>query len=95
MYIITSIICAIDTSGINVESTEALDETVRVIKWIFTPINAMIALAPLGNTFGKLKDEELDKEKAGKRLIIMLIALIIICVFETNYISNFINGVLG
>lgn len=95
MYAITSIICAIDVSGIDVPNEQALDDTISVIKMIFTPINAMIALASIGNTIGKVKDQEITTDKAGKRLIIILIAIVIIFIFETNYIKNFITGVLG
>jgi len=94
MYFITSIICAVDLKGINVNE-KAIDETIGVVKMIFTPLNAMIALASIGNTFGKVKDKVLDTDKAGKRLIIILIAFIVILVFETNYIRHFINGTLS
>lgn len=37
----------IDTKGIQVQNEKAIDETVGVIKMIFTPINAMIALSSI------------------------------------------------
>lgn len=95
MYAITSIICAIDVNGIDVPNEDALNDTLSVIKMIFTPINAMITLASIGNVVGKVKDQEITTEKAGKRLIIIVIAIVIIFIFETNYIKNFITGVLG
>lgn len=95
MYGVTSLICAIDTSGVQVENEQALNDTVSVIKMIFTPLNAMIILSSIGNTFGKAKDQYITTEKAGKRLLIILIATIVILVFETNYIKDFITGVLG
>ena len=54
MYFITSVICNIDISGITVKSEYALNDVLMVVKLIFTPINAIILLAPLGNIFGKL-----------------------------------------
>ncbi len=95
MYFITSIICAIDTGGIQVKSEQALKDTVNVIKWIFTPVNALIALSTIGNTLGKAKDQVITADTAGKRLIIIGVVLIILFIFETNYIKNFITGVLG
>ena len=95
MYGITSLICAIDTSGIQVENEQALNDTIGVIKMIFTPINAMVVLSSLGNTFGKAKDQYITTDKAGKRLVIILIAFIVIVIFEINYIKDFITGVLG
>lgn len=95
MYGVTSVICAMDTKGINVTNGQALNDTVNVIKWIFTPINAMIVSASIGRTLGKAKEKEIDTDKLGKRLIIIFIAIIVVIVFEKNYIKNFITGVLG
>jgi len=95
MYIITTIICKIDTNGIEVKSEKALNETLSVIKMLFTPINTMIVFSSIGNVFGKVKDGLIETDRAGKRLLIILIAIIIIFIFETNYIKDFISGVLG
>ena len=65
------------------------------MKWIFTPINALISLCSIGNTLGKAKDQEITTDKAGKRLVIIAIALIIIFIFESSYIKNFITTLLG
>lgn len=95
MYGITSLICTTNLNGIEIKSGQALEDTVSVMKWIFTPVNALIALCSIGNTLGKAKDQEITTDKAGKRLVIIGIALIIIFIFESNYIKNFITGVLG
>ncbi len=55
MYFITSLICSMNAKGINVKE-EALNDVQSVIKLIFTPINSLIVLSYLGNTFGKVKD---------------------------------------
>lgn len=95
MYGITSLMCTTNINGVQIKSGQALEDTVSVMKWIFTPINALIALCSIGNTLGKAKDQEITPDKAGKRLMIIGIALIIIFIFESNYIRNFITGVLG
>lgn len=56
MYFITAAICSMGTKGISIKSEEALNDTVTVMKLIFTPINALIILSTLGNVFGKMKD---------------------------------------
>ncbi len=94
MYIVTSIICSIQSSEIEVQNQEALKETVDVIKLILVPTNALMLLAILGNTFGKLKDKVIEEEKAKRRLIFILIAFIVVLFFEAGYIKNFITGVL-
>ncbi len=94
MYFITSIICSIQSSGLETENQEALKQTVNVIKLIFTPTNAIMFLTVLGNTFGKLKDKVIEEDKAKKRLLFILIAFVVILIFESSYIKNFITGVL-
>ena len=95
MYIITSIICNLDAKGIHVKSEAALNDILTVMKLIFTPINSMIVLASLGNVFGKIKDRSIEPNKAGMRIIIIVLIFILILIFETGYIGNFINNLLG
>lgn len=94
MYIITSVICSLNAKGINVNEN-ALNDVESVIRMIFTPINSLIVLSLLGNTFGKVKDNVISTEKAGKRLIIIAVAFIVILIFESSYMGGFIRGLLG
>ncbi len=95
MYFIISMICSISSSKLVVENEQALKDVLMVVKLIFTPINTMLLFAPIGNVFGKLKDQTIDTDKGGKRLIVILIIFIIAIVFEARYIGSFINTLLG
>ena len=95
MYALTSMICGISSSGIEVKSEEALNDTVTVMRLIFTPINSMILLASLGNIFGKVKDQIIGTDKAGIRTIVVIMVFILALIFEASYIGNFIHGLLG
>ena len=95
MYFIISIICNISSSKLVVENEQALRDVLMVVKLIFTPINTMLLLAPVGNVFGKLKDQTINTDKGGKRLIVILIVFIVAMVFEARYIGSFINTLLG
>ena len=95
MYGIVSMICAIKSNVIKTDNVNAINDTFDVIKMIFTPINALILLAPLGNTFGKAYDKTIEADSAGKRIIALLIIFVIIIIFETNYIGDFISNLLG
>ena len=55
MYLITTIICSIKSSGIKVENPKAISETLNVIKMIFTPINGMVILGTLRKSIWKSK----------------------------------------
>lgn len=94
VYIVTAIICALSVSGMNVKSEAALEDTLSVMKMIFTPINAMIVLATLGNVFGKLKDKAIETDRAGKIILIMLVVLIVVLVIESNYVGGFVHDLL-
>lgn len=56
MYFITSIICTMNGKGISSNKVAALNDVESVLNLIFTPINSLIVLSLLGNTFGKVKD---------------------------------------
>ena len=55
MYLLTTLICSIKSSGIRVENQEAINQTLNVIKMIFTPINGIIILASLRQLIWKSK----------------------------------------
>ena len=95
MFGITSIICVLKSSGIKTNNTAAINDTLGVIKMIFTPINALIFLAPLGNIIGKAKDNVITTNIAGKGILILLVIFAIIIIFETSYIGSFISNLLG
>lgn len=95
MYLVTSLICIIKSKGITVQNKNAINDTLNVVKMIFTPINAMIVVAPLGNLLGKIKDKAIESDKVNKRLTIIIILIIIIFIFEINYIESFITYLLG
>lgn len=95
MYIVTSIVGSIATSGINVKSDLALKDILVSMQLLFTPINSMIVFATLGNIFGKLKDKAIDTDKAGKRIIIMIAVFIVLLIIEASYIGGFTTDMLG
>ena len=95
MFGITSIICVLKSSGIKTNNTAAINDTLGVIKMIFTPINALIFLAPLGNIIGKAKDNVITTNIAGKGILVLLVIFAIIIIFETSYIGSFISNLLG
>ena len=95
MYGITSLICVMKSDGIKVNNKDAINDTLSVIKMIFTPINGVIFLAPLGRIVGKAHDSIISTDSAGKRILVLIIIFAIIMIFETNYIGNFISNLLG
>ncbi len=95
IYFLTSIICNIKAKGIVVQNEQAINDVISVIKAIFTPINSIIILSTLGNVFGKVKDGVISTDKAGKRIMIILVIFLLVLIFEANYIGDFIQILLG
>ena len=72
-------ICILLTLAIsNIENKDILKNVLKVVKMIFTPVNGMIGLSLIGNTFGKAKDKVISTDKAGRRLMGILIIFIIV-----------------
>ncbi len=95
MYFLTSMMCGMAESGIEVKSEAALEDVELVLKLLFTPINSMVLLASMGNTFGKLKDKMIEQDKAVKRTIIVLVVFIVLLIIESNYMGGFVQNLLG
>ena len=92
MYLFTSILCGISTGGLEVKNEKAFNTVVIVTNLLFTPINALVILSFLGNVFGKLKDKDLEMSKASKFFMILAVIIILIVIFETRYMGEFIRG---
>lgn len=95
ILIITWIIVAFSSNGIEVGEERFLKTAKMVSVLLFAPINTIFALPYLGNVLNKYKQERLKPEQVQKRLLILGIALIIVMIIETNYIKTFEIGLLG
>lgn len=92
------VICGMNEGAITITNQAAINDIETVIKLIFTPINAMLVLSVLGNTFGKVKDQAIGMDKAGKRIMILIVVFVVLLVIEASYIGGFmkyLSGLLG
>lgn len=93
IFIITWIIVLISSGGIQVESSYLkIAKTTSLL--IFAPINTILAVPYLGNMLNKYKQKRLDEQKLKKRLLAWGIVLLVIVIFEINYINTFEMGLL-
>lgn len=92
--IITMIICAITTGGIDGYKKEMINATKNTAILIFAPINLIVLIPYIGNSLNKLKDEKINEEALKKRFIIAIILLIVLVIIELGYIKNFQIGLL-
>lgn len=93
IFIITWIIVLISSGGIQVENSYLkIAKTTSLL--IFAPINTIFAVPYLGNMLNKYKQNRIDEEKLKKRLLVWGIVLLVIVIFEINYINTFEIGLL-
>ena len=92
--IMTTIICFISSNNINTENTQYISIIRNTSILLFSPINSIIFIPYIGNLLNKYKDNRLDEEQIKKRLIILAIILILIVIFELDYIKAFQVGLL-
>ena len=93
--IMTTIICFISSNNINTENTQYISIIRNTSILLFSPINSIIFIPYIGNLLNKYKDNRLDEEQIKKRLIILAIILILIVIFELDYIKAFQVGLLS
>ena len=93
--IMTTIICFISSNNINTENTQYISIIRNTSTLLFSPINSIIFIPYIGNLLNKYKDNRLDEEQIKKRLIILAIILILIVIFELDYIKAFQVGLLS
>lgn len=93
IFIITWIIVLISSGGIQVESSYLkIAKTTSLL--IFAPINTILAVPYLGNMLNKYKQNRINEQKLKKRLLAWGIVLLVIVIFEINYINTFEIGLL-
>ena len=95
IYLITVILYNFLSSDIIYPSEEIQKSVSNVLVMIFTGLNTLIFLPFIANLFDRILEEEIEKEQAKKRIIILFI-LFIVCMFiESGYIQSTQEGIIN
>ena len=95
IYLITVILYNFSSSDIIYPSEEIQKSVSNVLVIIFTGLNTLIFLPFIANLFDRILEEEIEKEQAKKRIIILFI-LFIVCMFiESGYIQSTQEGIIN
>ena len=95
IYLITVILYNFSSSDIIYPSEEIQKSVSNVLVMIFTGLNTLIFLPFIANLFDRILEEEIEKEQAKKRIIILFI-LFIVCMFiESGYIQSTQEGIIN
>ena len=85
----------IASSNINYPSEEIQKTISDVLILVFTGLNALIFLPLIAKLFDKILEEEIEKQQAKRRMIILLI-IFVICIFiEKGYLENTQEGIIN
>lgn len=92
MAMITMLTFQIAKSGIASE-VEKLPSNIQqlvqnLIIAIFTGVNAIIVMPQIAKIIDKINENQIEKNKLQKRIILLAIAFVICLIFETNYIKQ-------
>lgn len=91
MYIVISITYFFSSIGIEKEVSE---NSKNMITFTFVPVNSIIILPFLINSYKKARQKEIKMESLNKRVIIMGIIAIILITSEFFYFRNIQNGII-
>lgn len=94
-YFITLIIYQL-TKGSIIYPSEEMQKTVsNTLILVFTGLNSLILLPFTANVFDKILEEEIDKNQAQKRFIIILIVLVACIFIEKGYLKDTQEGIIN
>ena len=94
VYIITFLIFSISKIGINYQNKDEMKLIQTIFVMLFTIVNGYIILPYVFKKLDQINNEEIEKEKIIRSLIILVIVFIIIAIFEVSYLGNMQNGIL-
>lgn len=94
-YFITLIIYQL-TKGSIIYPSEEMQKTVsNTLILVFTGLNSLILLPFTANVIDKILEEEIDKNQAQKRFIIILIVLVACIFIEKGYLKDTQEGIIN
>ena len=95
VYLITLIIYQLTKGNIIYPNEEMQKIVSNTLILMFTGVNALILLPFSANILDKILEEEIDKNQAQKRLIILLIILIACVFIEKEYLKDTQEGIIN
>lgn len=94
VYLITFVIFSISKIGIDYQNKDAMKLIQTIFVMLFTIVNGYIILPYVFKKLNQINNEEIEKEKIIRSLIILAIIFIIVAIFEVSYLGNMQNGIL-
>lgn len=93
MYMLVTFVYWISSKNINLEVESDIGK--NLITFTFVPVNAIIVLPFLANSYKHWKDGKVKSQQFRNRCILISVVLIIALVIEFFYFQNIQNGILA
>ena len=94
VFIFTNITYIISKQNIQYESQEIMNNIKTVLLLLFTGINGIITIPISCKQISELQEENIDKTKFTKRIILIFVVLLIIAYLECGYMETTQKGIL-
>ncbi len=94
VFIFTNISYIISKQNIQYESQEIMSNIKTVLLLLFTGINGIITIPISCKQISELQEENIDKTKFTKRIILIFVVLLIIAYLECGYMETTQKGIL-
>lgn len=95
IYIFTFILYSISSIGINNEDITAVKVVRNVFVLLFTIVNGYFVLPFIFKKLEQINNEEIEKDKFRKYVLILVVALVILAVVEIKYFGNVQNNIMN
>lgn len=92
--IITTIIFSISSNGIDYINSDAKGQVAKILISVFTPINIILTMPYIAKILSKMKFDEIDNDKARKKILSFFVIFIILLIIETIYLSSIQSQIL-
>ena len=94
VFIFTNISYIISKQNIQYESQEIMNNIKTVLLLLFTGINGIITIPISCKQISELQEENIDKTRFTKRIILIFVVLLIIAYLECGYMETTQKGIL-
>ncbi len=95
IYLLTLIIFNISTNGINYTNPKEIENVRNMLVTLFTFVNGLIVMPMISKIIYRVKEDEITKDQATKKLFVVLVIFAIILFFECGYLKNIQQGILN
>ena len=94
LYLITLVVFLTAKVDIDVSNMEIQNGIKNIIVAIGTGINGIIVMPQIGKIVDQIKENQIEKEKLMKKMIILVFIFVICLIFESGYMRDTQQGIL-